>query len=114
MFDVIKTAYALKNGVNKRSVYNWHAPVFLFTDENISGYLDKTDDLSGKSVLSVAGSGDHAFECLLRDAKSVDTFDVNYLQKHVIELKSKMISICLMHHLCVSFLTSVIFLIVKL
>ena len=91
MFDVIKTAYALKNGVNKRSVYNWHAPVFLFTNENISGYLDKMDDLSGKSVLSVAGSGDHAFECLLRDAKSVDTFDVNYLQKHVIELKSKMI-----------------------
>ena len=91
MFDVIKTAYALRNGVNQRSVYNWHAPVFLFTNENIASYLDKMSDVSGKKVLSVAGSGDHAFEALLRGADTVDTFDVNYLQKHVIELKSKMI-----------------------
>lgn len=91
MFDVIKTAYALKNGVNVGSVYNWRAPVFLFTNENIAGYLRQMRDLRGARVLTVAASGDHAFECLLRGAKSVDTFDVNYLQKHVVELKSKMI-----------------------
>lgn len=91
MFDVIKTAYALKNGVNQRSVYNWHAPVFLFTNENVSGYLSQMDDVAGKNVLTVTGSGDHAFECLVRGAKNVDTFDVNYLQRHVLELKSKMI-----------------------
>lgn len=91
MFDTIKTAYALKNGVNKRSVYNWHAPVFLFTNENIAGYLEQLGDMSGKDVLAVAGSGDHAFESLLHGANHVDTFDVNYLQKHVMELKSKMI-----------------------
>lgn len=91
MNDVIKTAYALMGGVNQRSVYNWHAPVFLFTNENIAGYLDKMNDVAGKKVLSVAGSGDHAFEALLRGADTVDTFDVNYLQKHVVELKAKMI-----------------------
>ena len=91
MLDVIKTMYALKNGVDKRSVYNWRAPVFLFANENIAGYLDKMNNLTGKKVLTVAGSGDHAFECLLRGAKQVDVFDVNYLQKHIVELKAKMI-----------------------
>ncbi len=91
MLDVIKTMYALKNGVDKRSVYNWRAPVFLFSNENVAGYLDKMNNLTGKKVLAVAGSGDHAFECLLRGAKQVDVFDVNYLQKHIVELKAKMI-----------------------
>lgn len=91
MFDVIKTAYALKNGVSQRSVYNWHAPVFLFTNENIPGYLSQINDVADKNILTVTGSGDHAFECLVRGAKRVDTFDVNYLQRHVLELKSKMI-----------------------
>ena len=91
MLDTIKTAYALRNGANHQSTYNWRAPVFLFSNENIAGYLDKMNNLAGKKVLTVAGSGDHAFECLLRGAKQVDVFDVNYLQKHVIELKAKMI-----------------------
>ena len=91
MFDSIKTAYALKNGVSKRSVYNWRAPVFLFTNENISGYLKQMGDMSDKKILTVAGSGDHVFESILAGAEHVDTFDVNYLQKHIVELKSKMI-----------------------
>ena len=114
MFDVIKTAYALKNGVSQRSVYNWHAPVFLFTNENISGYLSQMNDVADKNVLTVTGSGDHAFECLVRGAKRVDTFDVNYLQRHVLELKSKMIKHLPYLSLCISFLTRQIFLIVTL
>ena len=91
MLDTIKTVYALKNGVSLRGAYNWHAPVFLFTNENISGYLKGINSLAEKKVLTVTGSGDHAFECLLNGASSVDTFDINYLQKHVMELKAKMI-----------------------
>lgn len=91
MLDAIKTAYALKNGVNQRDVYNWHAPVFLFTNENIAGYLKQMNSVAGKSVLTVAASGDHAFECVLNGASHIDTFDINYLQKHVMELKAKMI-----------------------
>ena len=91
MLDTLKTAYALKDGISQQNIYNWHAPVFLFTNENIAGYLKGINSLAGKKVLSVAGSGDHAFECLLNGASSVDTFDINYLQKHVLELKAKMI-----------------------
>ncbi len=65
-------------------------PVYLFTNENISGSFDRFD-MRGKRVLSVASGGDHVFECLLAGASLVDTFDINYAQKVIVELKSRMI-----------------------
>lgn len=91
MFDVIRTAYALKDEVYTGGLFSWRSPVYLFTNENVSGYLESLGGLQNKKVLTVAGSGDHAFEVLLAGATHVDTFDINYLQKHVLELKSKMI-----------------------
>ena len=72
------------------SEYGTMGRVFLFTNENIGGYCAKTN-LVGKDVLAVGASGDHAFESLFDGAKSVDTFDVNFTQKPVIELKQSMI-----------------------
>ncbi|MBQ8294151.1 MAG: DUF3419 family protein [Alphaproteobacteria bacterium] len=66
-------------------------PVYLFTNENISGTLKTAGDISGARVLTVGASGDHAFEGLLAGASRVDTFDINSAQKNVIELKSHMI-----------------------
>lgn len=65
--------------------------VYLFTNENISGYLNKLCDLNNGRVLTVAASGDHAFEAYLRGAPQVDTFDINSYQRNVLELKSRMI-----------------------
>ncbi len=67
------------------------ASVYLFTNENISGYLKKLHDLNGARVLSVAASGDHAFEAVMQGATHVDTFDINSYQHHVLELKAHMI-----------------------
>ena len=72
---------------------NNHCPfgrTYLFTNENIPGYISNFD-MRGKRVLSVAAGGDHAFECLLNGASYVDTFDINYAQKPIVELKSRMI-----------------------
>lgn len=91
MLDVIKTHYALNNKRVKDQPFGWAGPVFLFTNENIADYLKQLGNVSGKDVLTVAASGDHAFESFLCGAKRVDTFDINYLQKHVMELKAKMI-----------------------
>lgn len=66
-------------------------PVYLFSNENIAGYLRGFGDLSGQRVLTVCGAGDHAFEAYLAGASYVDTFDINSLQKCVFELKSHMI-----------------------
>ncbi len=57
---------------------------FLFTNEMISGYMK---DLEGKSILTVASSGDHYFNALLKGATKVDMFDINYCNKLVIYLK---------------------------
>lgn len=89
--ETFKTYLALKNGPNFSCAYSWNAPVFLFANENIRPYLTNLTDITGKKVLTVAASGDHAFEALLAGAAHVDTFDINYLQKHVMELKSKTI-----------------------
>ena len=70
--------------------YRKDLEVFLFSNENVAGYLDKFD-LTNKTVLTVGASGDHAFECYARGAKHVDTFDINYRQKPIIELKNHMI-----------------------
>lgn len=65
--------------------------VYVFSNENISDYLDQLGDMRGKRVLSVCASGDHAFECYARGASRVDTFDINYVQKNMMELKLHMI-----------------------
>ena len=46
----------------------WQAP-YLFTTENLVSSFDCLPDLAGKNVLTLAGSGDHAFEALYRGAK---------------------------------------------
>ena len=66
-------------------------PVYLFTNENISGLLETMGDISGKQVLTVASSGDHAFESYLAGASHVNTFDINSYQKNILELKNHMI-----------------------
>lgn len=102
MFDVIKTFYALKT-LHRNThtpseiklgarVFKWNNPVYLFSNENISAYLQGLDNMRGGRVLAVGASGDHALESLLMGARHVDTFDINYLQRHVLELKTKMIS----------------------
>lgn len=94
--DKIKTFIALKfqrkrNFLKKSNQYRWNSPVYLFTNENIHDYLAKFGNLKNKKVLCVAGSGDHVFESVLAGSKYIDCFDINYLQKHIIELKIKMI-----------------------
>ena len=75
----------------KSNQFCGNAPVYLFTNENIPGYLSHLGDITDAHVLSVGASGDQAFECLLAGASYVDTFDININQKNVIELKTHMI-----------------------
>lgn len=62
--------------------------VYLFTNENIVAYQQ---GVNPNRVLTVASSGDHAFESYLAGARHVDTFDINSYQRHVLELKTHMI-----------------------
>ena len=57
--------------------------IYLFTTENIAGYM-KDLNLHNKKVITVTGSGDHA---VLKGARKITTFDVNPLTKYYLDLK---------------------------
>lgn len=86
----------IHNGIQKNisgelhCEYKKDTPPFLFTNENVKASFDHLD-CRNKRVLTVASSGDHAFEAYTRGAKQVDVFDLNLFQKYVIELKHQMI-----------------------
>ncbi len=85
--------YSQNRKINNTNNYAFRnqGPVYLFTNENISGYMPKLGDMNGARVLSVCASGDHVFEALLAGASHVDTFDINEYQNCVMELKMRMI-----------------------
>lgn len=65
-----------------------NGPVYLFSNEHVAKFANSFSD---RSILSVCSSGDHAFSAYLAGAKFVDVFDINLMQKSVMELKKTMI-----------------------
>lgn len=78
--------YKVIKSKNKFTDFGEYSRLYLFTTENIKGYL-KYFDLNGKNVLAPTSSGDHAFESILKGAKSVDMFDINKYSKYMVKLK---------------------------
>lgn len=64
--------------------FTQYDPVYAFTNENIGEYMP---NLTGKSVLTVASSGDHYFQAVYNGAKEVDCFDINRLTIYYLRLK---------------------------
>ena len=73
-------------------VNNNFASIYPFTTENIKGYLDLMD-VRDKDVLTVGASGDQTLNLLVRDAKSVDYFDMNPFTKMYFNLKCAAIKV---------------------
>lgn len=71
-----------KNGRN----FSKFCPVYIFTTENIAGYLN-TIDVKDKDVLVPCASGDHILEAISKGAKRVDVFDINVYAYHMARLK---------------------------
>lgn len=68
----------IEYGIKSEFLSEDYMPIYMFTTENIKG-VSKAIDVKGKDVLTVCASSDHEFNFLLNGAKSVETFDVNYL-----------------------------------
>lgn len=64
--------------------------LYSFTNENQGEYY-KLLDFNRKKVLTVAASGDHAFNAILHGAEKVDTFDINRLTSYYVDLKKTII-----------------------
>lgn len=78
--------YKVIKSKNKFTDFGEYSRLYLFTTENIKGYL-KYFDLNGKNVLAPTSSGDHAFESVLKGVRSVDMFDINKYSKYMVKLK---------------------------
>lgn len=60
--------------------------IYLFTTENIKGYMNDLD-LTNKKIITVTGSSDHILNTILKGTKKILTFDVNILTKYYMDLK---------------------------
>lgn len=69
---------------------NFWKDVYLFTTENISGYI-KELDLNDKSLLTLGSSLDQAYNALLMGASQIDVFDINVNVEKFHKIKSKLI-----------------------
>ena len=76
MPEILKKTQIILSDQQSTTIFNELSPAYLFTTENISGYLDNLN-LEGKDVLTVVGSGDHILNAILKGAKKVDAFDIS-------------------------------------
>ncbi len=60
--------------------------IYLFTTENIAGYMNELD-LTDKKIITVTGSSDHIINAILKGCLDITTFDINPLTKHYMDLK---------------------------
>ena len=80
--DEIETTAIMSGTVYNQ--FNRYDKLYPFTTENISAMYQ---EIEGKDILTIAGSGDQAFNAVNAGAKSVDVFDINRLALHYLRLK---------------------------
>ena len=69
---------------------NFKKDIYLFTTENISGYINDMD-LKDKSLLTLGSSLDQAYNALLLGASQIDVFDINVNVEKFHKVKSNLI-----------------------
>lgn len=69
--------------------FSEYSKAYIMTNEHLRSSIKSIPKKS--DILTVAGSGDHPLFCLLRDPKSVDTFDVSYNAKVIMDIKTSAI-----------------------
>jgi len=93
LYNIKKRIYTCKlSGQKKKSISPYSVP-FLFSTENLIDTYRAVSP-SGKNVLTIAASGDHAFDAYFHGAHHVETFDYNQWQECVLRLKTDLI-----HHM---------------
>ena len=73
-----ETRKIIEHGIRSEFLSIDYMPLYMFTTENIKGVTESLD-VYGRDVFTVCASSDHEFNFLLKGARNVETFDVNYL-----------------------------------
>lgn len=73
--------------MESRGAFTKYSPGYVLSNEYMNHEMSVLQP-AGKSVLTVAGSGDHPFYFKLHGAAHIDTFDVSYCAKAIMDLKT--------------------------
>lgn len=74
-------------------VFNEQSHAYITTNEDLRTPMEFFMSANCNRVLTVAGSGDHPLFCSLYGAKHVDTFDVSYNAKCIMDIKTTAINL---------------------
>lgn len=85
--EYIKSSNGKKGTYDTRRVFSAYSPAYTVTNEDIRWVASKTKD-DARRVLTVAGSGDHPLFYTLNGANEVDTFDISFCAKAVMDIKT--------------------------
>ena len=80
----------LRNGVavhKQTDMFSPYSPAWLITNEDIRWVSGTTSD-EAKRVLTVCGSGDHPIFYAMNGAQNVDTFDLSFCAKALMDIKT--------------------------
>ena len=88
--EMIRHGKKLLQKHDDRKLFSNFSNIYPMTTENIKGTYDLFD-LNDKNVLTVTSSGDHILEAALAGAKTIDSFDINYLSEYYYHFKKAII-----------------------
>ncbi|MDR0741283.1 MAG: DUF3419 family protein [Rickettsiales bacterium] len=72
--------------------FSEYSPAYVVTNEDLR-LVTKIQDLKGTNVLTAAGSGDHPIFYRIAGAENVDTFDISFCAKVIMDIKTAAIPI---------------------
>lgn len=85
--EYIKNSNGKKFTYDTRRVFSTYSPAYTVTNEDIRWVASKTKDEANR-VLTVAGSGDHPLFYALNGANDIDTFDISFCAKTIMDIKT--------------------------
>lgn len=79
-------------GIPHFLVFSEYSPAYCATNEDLRAVIGFSD-VKNSRVLTVAGSGDSPIFYRIAGAKSIDTFDLSYCAKVVMDIKTSAVSV---------------------
>lgn len=76
----------INRNLKVNSLENYFSKFYLFSNENLSGYL-KENDYIGKSAITVGSSGDQVFNLINYGCEDITLYDINPNIKYYYDLK---------------------------
>lgn len=98
MESIKESINLIEKQIKEHKIFNAGTPfskyqkIYLWTNENINGYLSDINPSIGDIALTVMASGDHTFNLVTNGVLNIDTFDTNILTEYyVLGLKRAMV-----------------------